>query len=168
MDFSTTDVKAFKIVEIVEGNTTYARAEQVGIVPADQAVVVRSENGAGTYQIPVTQSTANFSDNLLMATLSPLVVTEENSIYCIALQNEVSGFFPVAVGTTIPKSKGYLDLSGSNVKPASIYFEGDDPTSLKDLKDLKDSKDLIYNLAGQRLNKPQRGINIIGGKAVLY
>ena len=169
LDFSTTNVKAFKIVEIVKGNTTYARTEPVNVVPADQAVVVRSENGAGTYQIPVTQSTATFSDNLLKATLSPLTVTEENSIYCIAFQNEVSGFFPAAVGTTIPKNNGYLDLSDSNVKPAYILFEGDDdPTSLKDINDLKDSKDLIYNLAGQRLNKPQRGINIIGGKAVLH
>ena len=25
----------------------------------------------------------------------------------------------------------------------------------------------IYNLAGQRLSKPQRGLNIIGGKKVL-
>ena len=27
--------------------------------------------------------------------------------------------------------------------------------------------DAIYNLAGQRLSKPQRGLNIIGGKKVL-
>ncbi len=37
----------------------------------------------------------------------------------------------------------------------------------KDLKDLKDSKDLIFNLAGQRLSKPAKGINIVGGKKML-
>jgi hypothetical protein len=36
----------------------------------------------------------------------------------------------------------------------------------KDFKDLKDSKDAIYNLSGQRLSKPKKGINIIGGKKV--
>ena len=167
VDFSSTNVKAYKIVEIVEGNTSYARAEQVTVVPADQAVVVRSDNGAGTYQIPVCQTAAPLEGNLLKATTSPLTVTEPYSIYCVALKDGVSGFFPVTVGTTIAKGKGYLDFSGSHVKPASILFDGDDdPTSVKDLKDLKDSKDLIYNLSGQRIQKMQRGINIVNGKKI--
>ena len=44
----------------------------------------------------------------------------------------------------------------------------DDPTDLKDLKDFKDLNDAVYNLAGQRLNKRQKGINIIGGKKELH
>ena len=31
-----------------------------------------------------------------------------------------------------------------------------------------DENDIIYNVAGQRLQKKQRGINIINGKKVLY
>ncbi len=167
VDFSSTNVKAYKIVEIVEGNTSYARAEQVTVVPAGQAVVVRSDNGAGTYQIPVCQTAAPLEGNLLKATTSPLTVTEPYSIYCVALKDGVSGFFPVTVGTTIAKGKGYLDFSGSHVKPASILFDGDDaPTGINDLKDLKDSKDLIYNLSGQRRQKMQKGINIVNGKKI--
>ena len=48
-----------------------------------------------------------------------------------------------------------------------IYVLGEsNPDAIKDLKDLKDPKDLkaIYSLSGQRLAKPQRGINIIDGK----
>ena len=44
----------------------------------------------------------------------------------------------------------------------------DDPTDLKDLKDSKDLNDAIYNLAGQRLSKKQKGINIVGGKKELH
>ena len=167
VDFSSTNVKAYKIVEIVEGNTSYARAEQVTVVPAGQAVVVRSNNGAGTYQIPVCQTAAPLEGNLLKATTSPLTVTEPYSVYCVALKDGVSGFFPVTVGTTIAKGKGYLDFSGSHVKPASILFDGDDdPTGINDFKDLKDSKDLIYNLSGQRIQKMQKGINIVNGKKI--
>lgn len=43
----------------------------------------------------------------------------------------------------------------------------DNPTDLKDLKELKDLNDAIYNLAGQRLEKAKKGINIIGGKKIL-
>ena len=38
---------------------------------------------------------------------------------------------------------------------------------IKDVKDSKRVNDNIYNLVGQRLSKPQKGINIIGGKKVL-
>ena len=38
---------------------------------------------------------------------------------------------------------------------------------IKEVKDSKRFNDNIYNLVGQRLSKPQKGINIIGGKKVL-
>ena len=46
-------------------------------------------------------------------------------------------------------------------------FITDDPTDLKDLNDFKDLNDAIYNLAGQRLSKKQKGINIVGGKKTI-
>ena len=42
-----------------------------------------------------------------------------------------------------------------------------DPTGLKDLKESRNLDGTIYNLAGQRLAKPQKGINIVGGKKKL-
>ena len=42
-----------------------------------------------------------------------------------------------------------------------------DATGLKEIEGVEDSKDLIYNIAGQRLNKLQKGINIVGGRKVL-
>ena len=168
LNFGTTAVKAYKIVEINENNTS-ARLEEVTIVPADQAVVVRSDNGAATYNIPVTQSIASFDDNLMKAATSSFTVTEANTIYCLAKKNGKTGFYPVAVGVTIPKGKGYLDLSGSNVKAACIFLNSDDDaTGIEDLNVDLNLNETIYNLAGQRLSKPQHGINIIGGKKIAY
>ena len=168
LNFGTTAVKAYKIVEI-NGNNTSARLEEVTIVPADQAVVVRSDNGAATYNIPVTQSIVSFDDNLLKAATSPFTVTEANTIYCLANKNGKTGFYPVAVNVTIPKGKGYLDLSGSNVKAACILLDSDDDaTGIEDLNVDLNLNETIYNFAGQRLSKPQHGINIIGGKKIAY
>ncbi len=169
VDFSSTNVKAFKIVEIMEGTKSYAHAEEVTVVPADQAVVVRSASGAGTYQIPVTLATADFDDNLLKATLSPFTVTVPSTIYCVAYKNGVSGFFPVAVNTTVPKGKGYLDFSGSSVKPASVFLDDeDDPTAIEMVNGQSSMVNgPIFNLAGQRLQKMQRGLNIVGKTKVL-
>ena len=42
-----------------------------------------------------------------------------------------------------------------------------DATGIEEIEGVENSKDLIYNLAGQRLNKLQKGINIVGGRKVL-
>lgn len=169
VDFSTTNVKAYKIVEVVEGSIPYVMKEEVSIVPANEAVVVRSDNGAGTYQIPVTEDAEPLEGNLLKATLSPFDVIQGNSIYCIDDQYEVSAFLPVMAGATVDKGNGYLDLSHSNVKPAFILLDpNDDPTGISEVKSSIFKQDTkIVNLAGQRLRKPQKGINIIADKKVL-
>ena len=169
VDFSTTNVKAYKIVEVVEGSIPYVMKEEVSIVPANEAVVVRSDNGAGTYQIPVTEDAEPLEGNLLKATLSPFDVIQGNSIYCIDDQYEVSAFLPVMAGATVDKGNGYLDLSHSNVKPAFILLDpNDDPTGISEVKSSIFKQDTkIVNLAGQRLRNPQKGINIIADKKVL-
>ncbi|MBO7168251.1 MAG: hypothetical protein J6V61_05855 [Bacteroidaceae bacterium] len=167
MNFSSTNVKAYQIVEVVEGNQSYARAEEVSVVPANQAVLVRSDNGAGTYQIPVTRTSATLESNLLKASTEPITATAANTIYCLANVSGNTGFYPVAVGTTLPQGKGYLDMSGSNAKPARILLDGNDATGIAIPTTETEDNAPVFNLSGQRLSKPQHGINIIGGKKIL-
>ena len=62
--------------------------------------------------------------------------------------------------------RAYFDVPvGSEVK--ALTFDGEDATGLKDIKDLNDSNDLIYDISGQRIQKMQKGINIINGKKIL-
>ena len=167
MNFASTSVKAYQIVEVVEGNQSYARAEEVSVVPANQAVLVRSDNGAGTYQIPVTRSSATLESNLLKASTEPITATAANTIYCLANVSGNTGFYPVAVGTTLPQGKGYLDMSSSNAKPARILLDGNDATGIAIPTTETEDNGPVFNLSGQRLSKPQHGINIIGGKKIL-
>ena len=55
----------------------------------------------------------------------------------------------------------------SGVNEIRMIFEDDDATSIEDLNAAPNANGPIYNLAGQRLNKMQKGINIVGGKKVL-
>lgn len=167
MNFASTSVKAYQIVEVVEGTQSYARAEEVSVVPANQAVLVRSDNGAGTYQIPVTRTSATLESNLLKASTEPITATAANAIYCLANVSGNTGFYPVAVGTTLPQGKGYLDMSGSNAKPARILLDGNDATGIAIPTTETAENAPVFNLSGQRLSKPQHGINIIGGKKIL-
>ena len=54
------------------------------------------------------------------------------------------------------------------VDPESITVRFiEDATALKNLKELNGANGLIFNLAGQRTLKAQKGINIIGTKKIL-
>ena len=170
-DFSGTDVKAYKVVNFVDGNIPYVKAEEVTIVPAGEAVIVRSDQGAGTYSIPVTQTSATLGDNMLKATTAALSVTEDNTIYCIQEQNGKSAFFPIDSGSSVAKNTAYLDMSATGTQASRILIDYDDATGIGDAIDngqwIMDNS--IYNLAGQCIGNGQlrSGIYIVGGKKVL-
>ena len=60
----------------------------------------------------------------------------------------------------------------ANIATATTYyfdnidFEIDQTTDIRVMSADNQGKTVIYNLGGQRLSKPQKGINIINGKKV--
>ena len=78
-------------------------------------------------------------------------------------------FYNVDSTVELKAFRGYITVDGAKVKALTFDFD-DDASGLKDFKDLKDfrdSEDAIFNLAGQRLSRMQKGINIVGGKKIL-
>ena len=167
VDFTGTNVEAYKIKEIEGAGIACAIKEEVDIVPAGEAVIVRSDNGSGTYRIPVTKTPATFTDNLLKATTATFDVTQANTIYSFDEQSGFQGFFPQDAGTSLEKNKVYIDLSEYSQKPDCILLNPDDATSIVSPLGETEERASIYNLAGQRLNKLQKGINVVGGQKLL-
>ena len=85
----------------------------------------------------------------------------DGSMYILAKPAGAEVGFYKAFGT-IPAGKAYYQNT-SGVK--AFFFENDDATGINDLN--VNTNDAIYNLAGQRLQKMQKGINIMNGKKVL-
>ena len=115
--------------------------------------------------ITYTGTPANIAGNVLKGAAED---TEATGKYILAKPEGAEVGFYQATSGTIKAGKAYLE-SSSGVK--AFYFDEDDATGIENLNDLKDSKDLngaIYNLAGQRISKMQKGINIVNGKKVLY
>ena len=61
--------------------------------------------------------------------------------------------------------KAYLALPSNGVKGFAFGLE-DDATGIQAIENAAENG-AIYNLAGQRINKMQKGINIVNGKKVL-
>lgn len=158
------DAKAFIGTLTPSGNGLHL--EEIDDIPAGTAVVI-----SGTYYNKVsTTATATTTGNVLKGSNGS--VSGGEGIYALAIKNDKVGFYPVAASVTIPAGKAYLEYTstgGSNAVKGFTFVFDDDATGIEDLKDSKDFKDsnVIYNVAGQRISKAQKGINIVNGKKVL-
>ena len=67
----------------------------------------------------------------------------------------------IAIECTNGGGGQYIDFGLTGIRP--------NPTGIRDLNvNVDPGNGAIYNLAGQRLNSPRQGINIINGKKILY
>ena len=157
VDFTGADV----VANAAKFDGTYVQLAPVTTVPAGTAVVVKAEEGK--YAVAKTTDAVLGADNELKATTADM--TADGTQYILAKVDSKVGFFK-ATGT-IAADKGYLVLGESAVKSFYPFF-GEDATGINDLNGVNDLNDAaIYNVAGQRVSKLQKGINIVNGKKVL-
>ena len=152
------DVKAY-VVSNVEGG--YAILDKVDEVPAGTPVIVEAEEGSHVLTA-IEGATAPAKNELKAST------GEESgkNIYVLAnFDNEV-GFYALAEGEFLPAGKAYLE-NVQGIKFIGFSF-GDDATGIKGVETATEAENaVIYNLAGQRVANPTKGIYIVNGKKVL-
>ena len=88
--------------------------------------------------------------------------------YVLAAKNGQQGFYQTNGSVTCPQYKCYLPVPASAGSARAFYFPGDEPTSIEGIFGADESGAVsIYNLAGQKLNRLQKGINIVNGRKVV-
>ncbi len=159
VDFTGNDAKA----KAATFDGEYVQLADVTTVPAGTAVVVKAEEG--TYTVPATTDAVLGATNELVAATAD--VTADDTQYILAKQGEEVGFYK-ATGT-IAAGKGYLVISGEAGIKGFYPFAADDATGINEVNGQWSmiNGQPIYNLAGQRIQKIQKGINIVGGKKIL-
>ena len=162
VDFTGAEVSAFAAQE----NTTYVHLEPVTFVPAGTAVVVKAD-AAGTYDVLCTTGASLGTDNDLVAATTD--VAADGTQYILAKVDGKAGFAKATPATTIPAGKGYIVIAAGSEVKAFYPFEGEDATGIENVNvNGNDNNAAIYNVAGQKMSKLQKGINIINGRKVLY
>ena len=164
LDFSdVSDFSAWQVTGVSGETITFGQV--AGIVKGGTGLLLKGEAGE-TVTIPSSNSSTVLGDNMLIGTTAPTFV-DAGQYFGLKGQS----FVPVAEGT-VPEGKALLPsgiIAGSGVKSLRFLFEEDDPTSINEELGIKneESSSAIYNLAGQRIRKMQKGINIVNGKKVL-
>lgn len=142
------------------------------VIPAGEAVVLHGN--AGTYKFYPVKTTSNTPDteNILRGTDVEEFTTGGTEYFALSYNSTkgVVGFYWMnSTGAAFKNGahKAYLPLSGaSGVK--GFDFDGDDATGISNVNDNLNLTDgPIFNLAGQRVGKMQKGINIVNGKKIM-
>ena len=130
---------------------------EVENVPESTPVVLK-----GTYynKLAADLPAINIANNLKGTDVD---TAADGTMYILANGADGVGFYK-AEGT-IPAGKAYFQ-SSTGVK--AFFFDGDDATGISGVDANLNANDAIYNIAGQRIQKMQKGINIINGKKVLF
>ncbi len=105
--------------------------------------------------------------NVLKGTLEPIDAVGK---YVLAKPDDEDVAFYEAKSGTIAAGKAYIEnpYSDSDVKAFYFLFPGEDPTGISTIDNAQLNVDgVIYNIAGQRVSKIQKGINIVNGKKFL-
>ena len=88
-------------------------------------------------------------------------------------KNGVVGFYRMQASGTIGANKCWMEWTtpAGQAEARSFVFSFDEETGIDDLissgQPQNNASHLIYNMAGQRQNTPQRGLNIIGNKKMI-
>lgn len=164
-------VKAYVISSLTSTEATLTEIE--GTIPANTPVILYAaeQTEATTYNFEITTASDFDGTNNLAGQVTAQNV-EANSAYTLQrnkVDANIVGLYPKAAGT-IAGFKAYLPasaISGSSVKGFTFRFEGlaDGIDSIENGQSTIGNA--IYNIAGQRMSKMQRGVNIIGGKKII-
>ena len=161
LDFTGTGVTAY--IAKSNGGTSSVTLTEIAKVPASTGIVVNAP--AGTYAIPVLTGEADATTgNLLKANLTDQTLTSD--YYTLAVDGSGNPMFKKSTGVgTLAAGKAYLDLTGG-APELSVDFGGTTGINAVNGEEFKVSGE-YYNLAGQRVAQPTKGLYIVNGKKVI-
>ena len=136
-----------------------------GTIPTKTAVVLKG--APETYVYNVVAEAAPITTNALKGTLENL--TTDGTQYILAKDEGKIGFYKAS--GSIKPGKAYLEYNPADVKAFYFMFD-DNATAIKAIDNgqqttVNSQNGVIFNLAGQRISKMQKGINIVNGKKIL-
>lgn len=140
-------------------------------VPAGTGVILKATKAATISIRPISGDNDDNlkSNNILVAGDGSTSVAAGNYMLAYNSTDEMAKFYAIGDGGfVVPANKAYLPAMGSSVKALTLFF-GEDVDGIQaiDNNQLTNENAVIYNLAGQRMNKLHKGVNIVNGKKVL-
>ena len=165
-DFSTTGITVYTATD----NTTYVKLNEVagGQVPANTPVVLYKAGADGSaIDVPVIASADPVASNDL-SVVGAGGLSDEDGVYVLAKKANGVGFYLWDKSKTLNEGKVCLRTGGSSAREFLSFDEGE-TTSLREIRNeelgMKNAE--YFNLNGQRVAQPTKGLYIVNGRKVV-
>lgn len=150
---------------IAKVNDSWVELTEVTKVPAGTGVILKGAATSYTLQ-PTTESTNNVTDNDLLVS-DGTVAADQSTIYVLADGNKGVGFYLLNNGY-VHAGKAYLKVPANANARQFIGFGDDTTTGISQIENRKlDTEDGVFNLSGQRVVSPTKGLFVVNGKKVV-
>lgn len=147
----------------VKAHSGYVQLIPVTEVPANNAVLIE---GAGKHSFEVIASAAAIAENDLQIS-NGSVTGDGSTIYALGKKGDDVGFVKVKNGVTIPKGKAYLYIATPPTFARDFIGFDDETTGIESVKQQAKADNQYFNIAGQRVAQPTKGLYIVNGKKVI-
>ena len=170
MTASTGDVTAYYATAV--GGSSVTLTSIAENVEAGEGLILKGTAGA-TFTIPVAVSGSAIS-NYLVGCPTATELTTPNDNYYVMVNSGENVEFQALNGSytdnkvTIPAGKAYLNVSAANARLSVVFNDDETTTGIDDVRSkMSDVRSEYYNLNGQRIEKPSKGLYIVNGKKVI-
>jgi len=167
-NYTVKDATAYTINE-AETTATLNSLGTDAKVPAGTGIII--SGSAGIYKVVPSDGSADVSGNMLVGSGSyqyQITLWDGSKTYqAFIFADGVNGigFYKAAYNSDLKPHKAFLRVYPNTAREfIGFDFEA---TGIDEVKNNEMKNDAIYNLQGVRLNKFQKGLNIVNGKKVM-
>lgn len=156
-------LEAYYAKTVENGNVYLLRVS--GAVAAGTGLVLKG----ATTRIPVAESGDELEGNMLIGVSADTDVNASTD-YVLTEKNGVAVFAQTGVNkATVAAGHAYLRVSVAQARTRTIGIGGEGTTGIENtfIDDCEQGEKVIYNLSGQRVKNPTKGLYIINGKKMI-
>lgn len=157
LDFAAAGLEAY----IAKLNGTTVKFNKIDDAPNNTGVLLKGAKG--TYKLPVIVSTTDVTDNAFVGVLEDTKVA--GGIFVLMNGGQGVGFYKTTAEFTVGANTAYLPATAAHAREF-IGFGDETTTSINAISNEKMNGE-VYNLNGQRVVAPAKGLYIVNGKKVI-
>jgi hypothetical protein len=158
-------VKAF--IAIQYSATEVKLRQVIGAVAANTPLVLKGDAANASANIEVVESGESYGNNLLVGVRQSTSINSPQKYVLVEKSGTVKFADTGNHAATVPANKAYLQApAGANARQLTIIFEGG-VTAIEAISTENDDVPAVFNLSGQQVKNPGKGLYIINGKKVI-
>ena len=156
-----------------EGTGSVSLISKAGIKAYEGALL---KGSAGTYTLSIEETASNWDANLLSGTtVAKDMSTVTGDVYLLTSDGAGSAQLsklalatsPTDAQKTLAANKAYLNIDPSATRYFVFNFGDDTETAIEGIEAENTADAVVYDLAGRRVQKVQKGLYIVNGKKVI-